>query len=77
MVGNKSKTSNVKIEIIFILTIRGLNQQRHKLLEVDLKGNLYLYKNALLCKDEIIKRLSSGKYHLEGESSIGKSHVYD
>ena len=41
------------------------------MLEMDLKGNLYLHKNALLCKYEIIKRLTSGKYHLEEESPIG------
>ena len=68
-----SKTSNIKIKIIFILTIRGLKQQRYKVLEMDLKGNLYFHKNALLCKYEIIKRLTSGKYHLEIERPIGKS----
>ena len=62
----------IKIKIVFILTIRGLNQQRYKVLEMDLKGNLYFHKNALLCKYEIIKRLTSGKYHLEEESPIGK-----
>ena len=41
------------------------------MLEMDLKGNLYFHKNALLCKYEIIKRLTSGKYHLEEESPIG------
>ena len=68
-----SKTSNVKIKTFFILTIRGLKQQRYKVLEMDLKGNLYFHKNALLCKYEIIKRLTSGKYDLEEQSPIGKS----
>ena len=71
IIGNISKTSNVKIKIIFILTIRGLKQQRYKVLEMDLQGNLYFHKNALLCKYEIIERLTSGKYHLEEQSPIG------
>lgn len=61
---------------MFILSIRGLNQQRYKVLEMDLKGNLYLHKNALLCKYEIIKRLTSGKYHLEEESPAGNLFLY-
>jgi len=40
---------------------------------MDLKGNLYFHKNALLCKYEIIKRLTSGKYHMEIDRPIGKS----
>ena len=33
-------------------------------LDMDEKGNLYLYKAALLCKSEIIKRLMNGTYHV-------------
>ena len=42
---------------------------------MDAKGDLYLYKNALLCKDEIIKRLINGTYHLAdgSTSSVGNS----
>ena len=42
---------------------------------MDAKGDLYLYKNALLCKDEIIKRLINGTYHLAdgNTSSVGNS----
>ena len=42
---------------------------------MDPKGNLYLhmYRTALLCKNDIIKRLVSGKYHLVESSPIGKS----
>ncbi|KAL9960630.1 hypothetical protein ACROYT_G034114 [Oculina patagonica] len=59
--------------VSFFSTIRGLDQKRYRVLEMDLKGNLYFYKTALLCKNEIIKRLSSGKYHLVQKSSIGLS----
>ena len=46
---------------------------RYKVLEMDPKGNLYLHKTAFLCKNDIIKRLVSGKYHLVESSPIGKS----
>ena len=39
---------------------------------MDEKGNLYLYKAALLCKNEIIKRLINGTYQLVEASPIGK-----
>ena len=57
-------------------TIRGLEQKRNKmcLLDMDEKGNLYLYKFALLCKDEIIKRLINGSYNLT-ELSVGPSII--
>ena len=46
-------------------------------LDMDEKGNLYLYKFVLLCKNEIIKRLINGSYHLAeptvGSSTIGNS----
>ena len=46
---------------------------RYKVLEMDPKGNLYLHKTAFLCKNDIIKRLVSGKYHLVDSTPIGKS----
>ena len=46
---------------------------RYKVLEMDPKGNLYLQKTAFLCKNDLIKRLVRGKYHLVESSSIGKS----
>ena len=51
-------------------------QIEHKtcVLDMDTTGNLYLYKTALLCKNEIIKRLINGTYQLaEPASTIGKS----
>ncbi|KAJ7379424.1 hypothetical protein OS493_016661 [Desmophyllum pertusum] len=54
-------------------TIRGLDQKRYRVLDMDTKGNIYLYKTALLCKNEIIKRLTNGKYHLAEENLIGLS----
>ena len=45
------------------------------MLETDAKGNLYLYKTALLCKNDIIKRLISGKYQLEDQEIIGKCRI--
>ncbi|CAH3191010.1 unnamed protein product, partial [Porites evermanni] len=50
------------------------DQERHRVLETDSKGNLYLYKSALLCKSEIIKRLTEDNFRVvkpsatEGES---------
>ena len=48
-------------------------------LDMDDKGNLYLYKFALLCKNEIIKRLINGSYHIaepsDGPSTIGNSLI--
>ena len=38
---------------------------------MDEEGNLYLYKAALLCKNEIIKRLTNGTYQLEEASPMG------
>jgi len=38
---------------------------------MDTKGNLHLYKSALLCKKEIIKRLTEGNYQLTEPSSVG------
>ena len=51
---------------------RALNQERHKVLEIDSKGNLYLYRSALLCKNEIIKRLTEDNFKLVEPNTIGK-----
>ena len=62
-------------------TNRGLEQKGNKMcvLDMDEKGDLYLYKFALLCKNEIIKRLINGSYHLaepsDGPSQIGNSLI--
>ena len=62
-------------------TISGLEQKRSKMcvLDMDEKGDLYLYKFALLCKNEIIKRLINGSYHVTeptvGPSGIGNSLI--
>jgi len=46
---------------------------------MDEKGNLYLHKLVLLCKNEIIKRLINGSYNLTepsvGPSTIGNSGI--
>ena len=41
-------------------------------MEIDSKGNLYLYRSALLCKNEIIKRLTEDNFKLVEPSLIGK-----
>ena len=51
---------------------RALDQERHKVLEIDSKGNLYLYRSALLCKNEIIKRLTEDNFKLVEPNTIGK-----
>ena len=62
-------------------TIRGLEQKKNKMcvLDMDQKGDLYLYKFALLCKNEIIKRLINGSYHgaepSNGAGTIGNSLI--
>ena len=43
-------------------------------LDMDEKGNLYLNKAVLLCKNEIIRRLVNGSYHL-AEPSVGPSTI--
>ena len=55
-----------------VSSLRALDQERHKVLEIDSKGNLYLYRSALLCKNEIIKRLTEDKFKLVEPSTIGK-----
>ena len=48
-------------------------------LDMDEKGDLYLNKFALLCKNEVIKRLINGSYQLaepsDGPSKIGNSLI--
>ena len=58
--------------MILFLPFRALDQERHKVLEIDSKGNLYLYRSALLCKNEIIKRLTEDNFKLVEPSTIGK-----
>lgn len=53
---------------VFFSTSRGVDQQRFRVLDMDAKGNLYLYKTALLCKNEIMKRLRNGTYSLAEQS---------
>lgn len=43
---------------------RGLSQQKYKVLEMDVDGTLYLYRSSLLCVNDIIKRLTEGKYQM-------------
>ena len=53
-----------------------LDQERHRVLETDSKGNLYLYKSALLCKSEIIKRLTEDNFRVVKPSATeGKVHT--
>ncbi|XP_068692110.1 uncharacterized protein [Montipora foliosa] len=40
------------------------SEKRYKVLEMDLKGNMYFHWNFLFCKDDIIKRLVNGTYNL-------------
>jgi len=40
-------------------------------LDMHEKGNLYLYKAALLRKNEIIRRLMNGTYHMADPSTTG------
>ena len=48
-----------------------MDQRRFRVLDVDAKGNLYLYNTALLCKNEIIKRLRNGMYSLAEQTELG------
>ena len=72
----KTKMYNIlhlNIWNIVISTIRGLQERRNSMcvLDMDEKGDLYLYKAALLCKNEIIKRLTNGTYHVADPTTIG------
>ncbi|XP_068692117.1 uncharacterized protein [Montipora foliosa] len=49
-------------------SIRG-SEKRYKVLEMDLKGNMYFHWNFLFCKDDIIKRLVNGTYNLVRSTS--------
>ena len=44
-------------------------------MDMDAKGDLYLYKSALLCKNEIIKRLINGSYQLAETSTTGNELI--
>lgn len=56
---------------------RGTSDQgRYKVLETDINGNLFLYKSSLLCKSEIIKRLTEGKYRVAEASGLGESKEF-
>ena len=55
---------------------RGVDQRRFRVLDVDAKGNLYLYKTLLLCKNEIIKRLRNGTYSLAEQTELGMIFLF-
>jgi len=57
----------------FFSLFSGLNLQKYKVLEMDRNGTIYLYRSSLLCVNEIIKRLSEGKYQLAEPSMLGKT----
>ena len=63
----------VLIICIYILMRASSDQGRYKVLEMDTNGNLYLYKSALLCKNEVIKRLTEGNYQLTEPSCLGNT----
>ena len=53
-----------------------MDQRRFRALDVDAKGNLYLYKTAFLCKNEIIKRLRNGTYSLAEQTELGMIFLF-
>ena len=53
-----------------------MDQRRFRVLDVDAKGNLYLYKTALLCKNEIIKQLRNGTYSLAEQTKLGMIFLF-
>ena len=53
-----------------------MDQRRFRVLDVDAKGSLYLYKTALLCKNEIIKRLRNGTYSLAEQTKLGMIFLF-
>ena len=53
-----------------------MDQRRFRVLDVDAKGNLYLYKTLLLCKNEIIKRLRNGTYSLAEQTELGMIFLF-
>ena len=62
--------------MFLICDTRGVDQRRFRVLDVDAKGNLYLYKTALLCKNEIIKRLRNGTYSLAEQTKLGMIFLF-
>ena len=59
--------------MFLISDTRGVDQWRFRVLDVDAKGNLYLYKTALLCKNEIIKRLT---YSLAEQTKLSMRFLF-
>ena len=53
-----------------------MDQRRFRVLDVDAKGSLYLYKTALLCKNEIIKQLRNGTYSLAEQTKLGMIFLF-
>ena len=62
--------------MFLISNTRGVDQRRFRVLDLDAKGNLYLYKTALLCKNEIIKRLRNGTYSLAEQTELGMIFLF-
>ena len=53
-----------------------MDQRSFRVLDLDAKGNLYLYGTALLCKNEIIKRLRNGTYSLAEQTELGMISLF-
>ena len=62
--------------MFLISDTRGVDQRRFRVLDVDVKGNLYLYGTALLCKNEIIKRLRKGTFSLAEQTELGMIFLF-
>ena len=62
--------------MFLISDTRGVDQRRFRVLDLDAKGNLYLYGTALLCKNEIIKRLRNGTYSLAEQTELGMIFLF-
>ena len=73
----KTRTKNFEQDFLFLITdTKGVDQRRFRVLDVDAKGNLYLYKAVLLCKNEIIKRLGNGTYSLAELTELGMIFLF-
>ena len=73
----KTRTKNFEEDFLFLITdTKGVDQRRFRVLDVDEKGNLYLYKAVLLCKNEIIKRLGNGTYSLAELTELGMIFLF-
>ena len=73
----KTRTKNFEQDFLFLITdTKGVDQRRFRVLDVDAKGNLYLYKAVLLCKNEIIKRLRNGTYSLAEQTELGMIFLF-